>query len=260
MDHGEGAGTYLNIGDVKHTVLEMGGIGCHVDASTGQTDTSSIEMDAVIPTNTMEIVSIPQRKQKLPDSPVDNTRTAPDEPNGIGSHTDALSGPMDIPSVEMNTGMPAKAPENISITQKKDKPPNLHMEATRQCSNESNACGDQTDMLIACMDTHTIGDETKTAENGRGDVRTGQIDLRKQNSLYMTEVRTPKPTYQWGKSEEEAIAPSLEGETAERAGNGNGNQDRDGDGEDGTMSSGPVDSDRVEEALLAGDSQYKRQG
>ena len=56
---------------------------------------------------------------------------------------------------------------------------------------------------------------------------------------------------------DEAIAPSAE---SERAGNGNGDRDGDGDGKDSTTSSGHVDSGRVEEVLLAGDSQYKHQG
>ena len=46
----------------------------------------------------------------------------------------------------------------------------------------------------------------------------------------------------------------------EGAGDGDGDRDRDGDGKDGTTSSGHVNSDRVEEVLLAGDSQYKCQG
>ena len=85
--------------------------------------------------------------------------------NGVESQTDMLIGRGDVPSVETDPNKPAKAPENVSITRKKDKPPNLPMEAARQHSNELNACGDQTDTPIAHTDMHTIGDETKTAEN-----------------------------------------------------------------------------------------------
>ena len=107
-------------------------------------------------------------------------RTRPDFEtlNGVGSQMDMSIGHRDVLSVETDPNKPAKAPENISITRKKDKPPNLPMEAARRCSNELNACGDQTDTPIAHMDTHTIGDKTKMAEIKTGNVKMGRIDLK----------------------------------------------------------------------------------
>ena len=113
-----------------------------------------------------------------------------------------------------------------------------------------------------------------------------QTQRRTPNSPNAREIAMPKHTYRWrrvsvndsdvyipwnmpieasartfafGQPErgDKAIAPSAE---SERAGNGNSDRDGDGDGKDGTTSSGHVDSGRVEEALLAGDSQYKCQG
>ena len=56
----------------------------------------------------------------------------------------------------------------------------------------------------------------------------------------------------------EAIAPDVEGEMAEGAGDGDGSRDRGDDGIDGTTSSSHIDSNRVEEELLAIESQRMR--
>ena len=68
-------------------------------------------------------------------------------------------------------------------------------------------------------------------------------------------------TFAFGEAEsgDEAIAPDIEGETAE--GNGNGDGDRYGDNgdSDGITSGGSIDSIRVNVALLAVESQYMRQ-
>ena len=130
------------------------------------------------------------------------------------------------------------------------------------------------------------GNEAEMSEKDSVNVRMRQTRRRTPNSPNAREIAMPKHTYRrrrvsvndsdvyvpwnmpieasartfvFGQPErgDEAIAPSAE---SERAGNGNGDRDGDGDGEDGTTSSGHIDSGRVEEALLAGDSQYKRQG
>ena len=56
----------------------------------------------------------------------------------------------------------------------------------------------------------------------------------------------------------EAIAPDVEGETAEGAGDGDGSRDGGDDGIDDTTSSGHIDLNRVEEELLAIESQRMR--
>ena len=69
ISHGESVSTYLGVRDAKCAVLETDGVGCHADASTGQTDASSVETDAVIPTNETEIVSTRQNSPKMPNLP-----------------------------------------------------------------------------------------------------------------------------------------------------------------------------------------------
>ena len=65
--------------------------------------------------------------------------------------------------------------------------------------------------------------------------------------------------FRWLKRAGEAIAPDVEGEMAEGAGDGGSNQDsNDGDG-DGTTSGGSIDLNRVNAMLLAAESQHTHQ-
>jgi len=79
----EGAGAYLGAGGAKHIINVTVGIGSHTDASDRHRDVPSIQTHAIIPTNTPETVSTPQKRPKPPDSP------SRDVPNVSGSHADA---------------------------------------------------------------------------------------------------------------------------------------------------------------------------
>ena len=202
--------------------------------------------------------------------------------DGVECHAHTLTGHGAVPSVKTDAIIPARAPDSISIPRKWIKPPDLPSRSAERHPDEPDGCGNPADMLSVHTDMHSIGNGTKTAENGRGDVRMGRIDSRKRNSLYTTEVGRPEPTYQWRKisvgnvdvyvpwnmpvealgtmkrtiafgqvkSGDEAIAPSIEDE---RADDGVGNQDG-----DGTTSGGSVDSMRVNATLLAVESQHLR--
>ena len=91
MDHGEGAGTYLNVGDAKHPVYEMDGARNHVDVLTGQKDTPSVKTDTIKPANETETISIPRKRVKPPDLPVEVTICTPAELDGLGDRTDTSS-------------------------------------------------------------------------------------------------------------------------------------------------------------------------
>ena len=56
---GEGADTYLGVGDVKCGIDEADGIGSHVGTSTGYRDLPSVKTDAETTENKTETVSIP---------------------------------------------------------------------------------------------------------------------------------------------------------------------------------------------------------
>ena len=129
MDHGEGAGTYLNIGDTKCPVYETDGARNHADASTGQKDTPSIEMDTIKPANEMETISIPRKRVKPPDLPVEVTICTPVELDGLGDRMDMSSVCMDMHSVGVGTEMAEKEAENIRTPQNRQKAqnsPNTH--------------------------------------------------------------------------------------------------------------------------------------
>ena len=230
VSHGDGAGTYLSVRDAKRVVNATDGVGSQLDASSGHWDVPSVETDAITPENAPENVSIPRKREKPPDSPMETAKRTPDVPNGSGSHADASS---------------------------------VH------------------------TDTHCVGNETETTENAPKNVRTRRIERKAENSPNGRDIATPEVPSRWRKvsigggdvyvpcnapvaaiettsrwivfgrveSGVEAIAPSVKGE---RAGDGDGDR-YEGDGDvDGTTSSGHIDSSRVEEALLATESQHTR--
>jgi len=59
ISHGEGAGMYLGVGDAKHVVHAMDGIGSHTDASSGHMDVPCVEVDTITPANVTQTVSTP---------------------------------------------------------------------------------------------------------------------------------------------------------------------------------------------------------
>ena len=73
------AGTYLSVGDAKCLVKETDGVGCHMDASTGQTDAPSVETNAIKPENDPETISIPRKKVK-PQNPPNGPENGTPEP------------------------------------------------------------------------------------------------------------------------------------------------------------------------------------
>ena len=58
--------------------------------------------------------------------------------------------------------------------------------------HETDGVRNHADMPIGHRDTPSIETETETAENERGNVRTGQIGLRTRDSPYMAEIETSK--------------------------------------------------------------------
>ena len=224
LSHNEGAGTYLAARDAKRNVNLTNGVGSHADMPSGDGDVLSVQTRAIKPADATEIVSIPQKKPKLPDIPDRATRGRPDEPNGLGNLADTSS---------IRTYV------------------------------------------------HCVGNGTKTAENETESISKRQTEAQTQYSPVTPGIDTANPTYQWkrvsigngngnvpwntpvealdqmfafgeAESRGEAIVPVVEGE---RAGDSDGNDERGGDG-DGTTSGSNVDSNQVNAALLAVESQH----
>ena len=161
---------------------------------------------------------------------------------------------------------------------------------------EMDGTRNHTDTLATRTEPHSIETHTILPANKTQNVRMHRIRWKLQDSPYTLENETPKPICQWrkvsiedtdvylpwdvpvevlsqtfafGQAEDadQAIAPNLKraGEAiapnvGEMARDGNGDDDGDDGDVDGATSSGNVDLNRVEEALLAVESQYMHQG
>ena len=151
------------------------------------------------------------------------------ETDSTRNHTDTSNRSTDVPSIETDADISANKTVNIRKRQ---------MSSTPRNSPETQG------ITMA----KPIGQWRKVSA-GEGGVYI----------LWNTSIEASGQTFEFGRFEsiEEAIAPKVEGEGAV---SGDGDRDRDDDGEGGTTSNGHADSSRVEEVLLAGDSQYKCQG
>ena len=202
---------------ISHDKEMTDGVGCHADTSTEQTDAPCVETDAITAADTPQIVRIPRRKKKPPNSPMDATRTAPDGPNGIGDHADRSSVPTDVHSI----GNKRETAENET-------------ETIRTCR------------IKRKMENSPYKRENETPEptNRWRKVSVSNVDVYVPCNA---PIEAPGQTLAFGEPESggEAIAPIVEGE---RAGDGGGDRnggdgDDGGDGDEGgTTSSGSVDS------------------
>ena len=231
IGHEEGAGTYLSIGDAKHLVKEMDGVGNHADVSIGHGDVPSVNTDVIKPTDTPQIVSIPRKKNKPPDIPDSAGKWPPDEPNSLGDRMDTSS----VRTYAHCIGNDAGAAENEML--------NVRKSQTIEKSQDS---------LY-----------TAEIESPKRSYRWRKVSIRNIDVYipWNAPIEVLGRAFEFGevKSTGKAIAPIVKGE---RAGDGDGsrnrgnrNDERDGDG-DSTMSGGSIDSTRVNEALLAGKSQH----
>ena len=289
MSDGEDAETYLDVRGAKRVIDATDGVTRHADATTGHGDVPCVETDAYSTANATEFVSTTPRRKKPPDSPVSTIRRTPDEPNGVGDHTDDLSGRTDASHVGNDVKTTANAAETVSTPKNEQKQLNSPMETVKRTPDVPNGSGSHADASSVRRDTHCVGNATETAANEAESVRTRRIGSRTQDSPITHEIATPKSTNRWRKvsiddgdvyvpwnapievlgtanrrivfgrveSGVEGDQRSVEGK---RAGDGDGDGDgNEGDGDVGdTTSGGDIDSKRVEEALLAGESQRVR--
>jgi len=86
ISHGEGAGTYLGARGAKRVVHATDGVGSQSDASSGHRDVPSVDTDAINTAYATQNVSIPRKREKTPDSPMEPAKCAPDESNGLRDH------------------------------------------------------------------------------------------------------------------------------------------------------------------------------
>jgi len=201
--------------------------------------------------------------------------------DGVGSRTDASTGPTDVPRVRTDAITTANASDIVSIPREESNMPNSPMETAKRTPDVPDRCGSHTDVSSARMDAYCIGNDTETATNETEIVRSHQVKRKSQDSPNGHDIATPELPGRWRKvsigggdvyvplntpiavptrqivfgrveSGVEAIAPIAE---SERAGDGDGDRNGgDGDGDD-AESGGNVNSQRVEGARLSTESQ-----
>lgn len=99
ISSGEGVGMYLEAGGMKCIIDATDGIKSHTDMSSRHMDMPNVQIDAKIPRNVPDTVSIPCMKAKPPDLPFRTTKWIPDEPYGCRDHVDASNAHMDPYSI-----------------------------------------------------------------------------------------------------------------------------------------------------------------
>ena len=207
-------------GDAKRDVDEMDGLGGHADASNGQADAPSVNMDTVRPANESKRVRMPPNGLKRPDSPVEAASQRSDEPNGCRDHTDASSAQMDALSVQTGASTPANGMERVRTRQhgsKTQDSPHGRGIATPKCTYQWKRV--------------SVGDRDVYLPQNTLIDRTGQIFVFGQ-----------------AESAGEAVVARVVDETDGRWNGGDGSVD-------GTTSGNSIDSTRANAALLAMESQ-----
>ena len=183
-------GTRWHAGDTSHPEGQSDGSGCQTDRLRGRTDTLSVSNRAVMTglshcDNVSTYLGAGGVKRSIW------------ETDGVESQTDVSSGHLDTPSIKTNPTKPTNETANVRLPRKKVKLPDSPISTPRRAPDEPNGNGDLTEGLTVHMDGDGIEMETETAENGRGNVRTGRIDSMRRNSLYTPENERSKPTNRW---------------------------------------------------------------
>ena len=273
------------ISATKRLPDKLNSCGNHAYRSIGHTDMHSIGNNAGTAENALKNVRMRQNGWKPPNSP-GGARWAPDIPNGFRNHADTSGTRTDGHSIKNDAKTATNATKTIRASPNEPKLQNSPIKAAKQRSEERYGLSNRTDALAIRRDSHSVGNNTKTAGNISKNVRTRQIDPKMWNSPHTPENGTPKHSYRWRKVSAGSInvyaplnaqiAPlgrnfvfgQVEGgdkvmaarEVGERAGNGSGvgNRDERNGDDDDTTSSGSVDSKQVKTALLAANSQHTR--
>ena len=152
LGHSDDLGTYLRVGDTKRLIYETDGAGTHTGTLTGQTDAPTIETNMNKPANAPDIVSIPRKKAKPPDSPVDTARTAPVEPNGFGDHADGSDAWMDVQSIGYERETAENKTGNVRMCQTSQKmqnsPIGVQIETAKPTGRWKRVSVDDVDMYL----------------------------------------------------------------------------------------------------------------
>jgi len=109
------------VGDAKRDIDETDGLGGHVDASDGQADAPSVDMDAIRPANASKTISIRQIEPKSPNLPAGSATSRSDATDGFGSHTDTSSVCTDVQCAGNDTQTATNEAEIVRTRQNSSK-------------------------------------------------------------------------------------------------------------------------------------------
>ena len=110
----------------KTNKVKVDGLGGQTDAPSGCRDAPSIQMDAITTVNAQDIVSIPQKRMKPADSPVEAAKQHSNKPYGCRIHVDMLSMHMDMHSIRNTMEMATNEGRIIRTRQMNKKTQNSH--------------------------------------------------------------------------------------------------------------------------------------
>ena len=110
----------------KTNKVKVDGLGGQTDAPSGCRDAPSIQMDAITTVNAQDIVSIPQKRMKPADSPVEAAKQHSNKPYGCRIHVDMLSMHMDMHSIRNTMEMATNEGRIIRTHQMNKKTQNSH--------------------------------------------------------------------------------------------------------------------------------------
>ena len=222
-------GTCWHAGNMSRPEGQLDGSVCQTDGLNGQADGSRGLADTLNALNRAETEVIGHGEGTSTYLGPGDTKCLVLETDGTRNHTDTSNRSTDVPSVETDVDISANKTVNV-----------------RKCQTSSTPRNSPETQDIATA--KPIGQWRKVSA---GD--------REVYVLWNASIEASGQTFEFRQFEsiEEAIVPKVEGKGAV---SGDGDRDGDDDGEGGTTSNGHADSSRVEEALLAGDSQYKCQG
>ena len=165
-------GTRWHAGDASRPKGQSDGSGCQSDVSRGQTDEARGQTYVLSQSNNAKTDRLDHGEGAGTYLGTGDPKRPIQETDGNGIHADVLSGHGDIPSIEMNANKPADAGEIIRIPRKKEKPPDITLEAAWQHSDEPNGFGDATDASSVLTDGPSVETEMEMPANVRRNVRT----------------------------------------------------------------------------------------
>ena len=142
-----------------------------MDRSRGQADASRGQADTLNALNRAETNIISHDKGASTYLGVRDMKWPVEMTDGVECHMDTSTGQTDAPCIETDMIMAADTPQIVRIPQRKKKPQNSPMDATRTAPDGPNGIGDHADRSSMPMDVHSIRNKRETAEIKMGNIR-----------------------------------------------------------------------------------------